>query len=122
MDTIVKLCLEYIKYDPNYAETEDMETEDADEPEEEDEEEEDHDQEEEYSDDDDMSWKVRRSAVKCISVVITTRPELLQAVYDKVRLQRSKFCSAKFLPKPNWLGKKIRRTELAPFVVSTHIF
>jgi cullin-associated NEDD8-dissociated protein 1 len=82
LDTIISLCLEYIKYDPNYAESEDMETEEADEEEEEEEEAEE--EEEDYSDDDDMSWKVRRSAVKCLSVVILTRPELLQQIYDKV--------------------------------------
>jgi len=77
LEKIVFLCIDYIKYDPNYAESEEMDT---DEMEEEEEEEEEND-EENYSDDDDMSWKVRRSATKCISVVITTRPELLQQVY-----------------------------------------
>lgn len=79
---IIDLCLVYIKYDPNYAEddAEDMETD-----EQEDEEDEDDDGgDEDYSDDDDMSWKVRRSSTKCLSVIIITRPELLQEVYTKV--------------------------------------
>lgn len=81
LDKIIALCLEYIKYDPNYAEddAEDMDTEDN-----EDEEEEEDQQEEDYSDDDDMSWKVRRSSVKCLDVVIQTRTELLPLIYEKI--------------------------------------
>lgn len=37
--------------------------------------------EEEYSDDDDMSWKVRRSAAKCLETLITARPDLLSEFY-----------------------------------------
>jgi len=83
LEKIISLCLQFIKYDPNYAgdeETEDMETEED----EEGEDEEDEGQEEDYSDDDDMSWKVRRSTTKCLSVVILTRPELLQEIYKKI--------------------------------------
>jgi len=81
LDKITTLCLDFIKYDPNYAaeDEEEMETE------EEEEEGEDGDgEEEDYSDDDDMSWKVRRSSAKCLSAMITTRPELLRDIYSKV--------------------------------------
>lgn len=67
-------------YDPNYNYDEEDEfqqdknvdmTEDDDEDEEND----------EYSDDDDMSWKVRRAAAKCLESVILSRHELLPEFY-----------------------------------------
>ncbi|XP_061708687.1 cullin-associated NEDD8-dissociated protein 1 isoform X1 [Cydia pomonella] len=86
--TIIELCLKMITYDPNYnyedseegggGEDEEMEDEtaapDAD-PESD---------SEEYSDDDDMSWKVRRAAAKCLESVISTRHELLAEMYQTV--------------------------------------
>ncbi|XP_026279732.1 cullin-associated NEDD8-dissociated protein 1 isoform X2 [Frankliniella occidentalis] len=78
---IVKLCLKYITYDPNYNYDDDngmmddeaMETEEDDD-----------DDNDEYSDDDDMSWKVRRAAAKCLEAVIATRHELLAEFYKTV--------------------------------------
>lgn len=67
-------------YDPNYNyEADDLEgnatmdTEDDDE-----------DNSDEYSDDDDVSWKVRRSAAKCLEAVISTRTELIEEFYTKL--------------------------------------
>lgn len=36
----------------------------------------------EYSDDDDISWKVRRSAAKCLEAMVSTRHDLLRDFYQ----------------------------------------
>uniref|UniRef100_A0A131XVQ6 Putative tata-binding protein-interacting protein n=1 Tax=Ixodes ricinus TaxID=34613 RepID=A0A131XVQ6_IXORI len=78
--TILKICLEYLCYDPNYNYDDeeddnsmDMDRGDTD-----------GESEEEYSDDDDMSWKVRRAAAKCLEAVIATRHEMLDEFYRTV--------------------------------------
>jgi len=75
---IVSLCLEYITYDPNYnydeEEDSDMECDDEDE----------EGSDDEYSDDDDVSWKVRRAAAKCLEAVIMTRHEMMEQFYTTI--------------------------------------
>lgn len=77
VETILKLVMQFISYDPNYNyvdsadEDEDMEEE----------EEEYSDEEGDYSDDDDTSWKVRRASLRVLTAIITTRPELLEQIY-----------------------------------------
>ncbi|XP_076124630.1 cullin-associated NEDD8-dissociated protein 2 [Alosa pseudoharengus] len=78
--TVIKLCLKYITYDPNYNYDGDDDQEDSMETEED----EDQETDDEYSDDDDMSWKVRRSSVKCLETVISSRRDLLVDLYGSV--------------------------------------
>ncbi|XP_052260170.1 cullin-associated NEDD8-dissociated protein 1-like isoform X7 [Dreissena polymorpha] len=79
---IIEICLKYICHDPNY--NYDDGVEDADMDMDGEEEEEGEGSEEEYSDDDDMSWKVRRAAAKSLAAVIATRHEMLADFYRGV--------------------------------------
>lgn len=78
ISSIVDISITYIAFDPNYNyeadddDAMDMDGEDEGE------------SDEEYSDDDDMSWKVRRAAAKCLDAVISTRHELLAFIYKKI--------------------------------------
>ncbi|KAI6242062.1 hypothetical protein M3Y99_00283300 [Aphelenchoides fujianensis] len=83
LKAIVDVCTELIKYDPNYEyDDEDEENgDDADEMEVDDAENEESDVEA-YSDDDDMSWKVRRAAAKCFEALISSRSEQLVDHYS----------------------------------------
>ncbi|NXN92906.1 CAND1 protein, partial [Rhinopomastus cyanomelas] len=76
---VMGLCLKYISFDPNYNydneedEDEMMETENGEDEEQE--------SDDEYSDDDDISWKVRRSAAKCLEAIVSSRHDLLEDFY-----------------------------------------
>eukprot|EP00850_Spirogloea_muscicola_P001276 SM000004S15146 [mRNA] locus=s4:1584727:1593967:+ [translate_table: standard] len=75
---ILELALEYLSYDPNF--TDDMDEDHDEDLEDEDEAEE---SAEEYSDDEDVSWKVRRAATKCLSALIVSRQEMIATFYSK---------------------------------------
>lgn len=81
----VDACLRFLKYDPNYAggdDDDDMDAEDEDD----DLEGDDFEEETGYDDEDDTSWKIRRTAAKALSAIIATRPDLLEdgTLYDRV--------------------------------------
>nr|XP_043619408.1 cullin-associated NEDD8-dissociated protein 1 [Erigeron canadensis] len=73
---ILHLSLEYLSYDPNF--TDNMEEDTDDEVHDD---EEDDDSANEYTDDEDVSWKVRRAAAKCLAALIVSRPEMLSNLY-----------------------------------------
>ena len=80
---IVELCLEYLTYDPNYnyddGDDSDMECDDDGD--------EENGTDDEYSDDDDVSWKVRRAAAKCLEAVILSRHEMTGQLYSNISVQ-----------------------------------
>ncbi|KAK4337023.1 hypothetical protein RND71_043999 [Anisodus tanguticus] len=75
---IIEISLKYLCHDPNYNydenEDEEMELDNDFESESND----------EYSDDDDMSWKVRRASAKCLEAVISTRHEMLIEIHKTI--------------------------------------
>uniref|UniRef100_A0A7S3QNX2 TATA-binding protein interacting (TIP20) domain-containing protein n=1 Tax=Dunaliella tertiolecta TaxID=3047 RepID=A0A7S3QNX2_DUNTE len=81
MSALIDAGLKFIKFDPNFAD-EDMDEDGAEEGGEEDEEQEEE-EEEAYSDDEDVSWKVRRAAAKLISVVASQYPDAVAEVYKR---------------------------------------
>lgn len=78
----------YIKYDPNYAGDMDEDGENGDGGDDDMEDDEDEEDEEDYddevSDDDDVSWKVRRASTKVFATTIETRLDLLSHFYRSI--------------------------------------
>lgn len=78
IQTITANCLKYLCYDPNYnyedADSEEMEMDQDD----------NGDSNEEYSDDDDISWKIRRASAKCLHAVISTRHDMVVDFYTYI--------------------------------------
>merc|ERR1719498_277575 len=73
---MLRICQQFMVYDPNYTYEDDEEEDD-----EEEEDEYSDDDMDEFSDDDDSSWKVRRAALHVLSAIVSTRPELLKELY-----------------------------------------
>ncbi|WWC66659.1 uncharacterized protein I206_100563 [Kwoniella pini CBS 10737] len=81
IQNITERALALVKFDPNYV---DLDNDDDVEMDDEDEDAEDDDdfEEDAYSDDEDDSWKIRRSAAKLLLALIGTRNELLADFYN----------------------------------------
>ncbi|KAJ3353748.1 Cullin-associated NEDD8-dissociated protein 1 [Entophlyctis luteolus] len=95
--SISKICVEYMTHDPNYSYDDDdeMDTDDADQDLEDDDDDEELVQFENwaqsdiclrdgFSDDEDVSWKVRRASVKTLSTIISTRTELVPFFFEDI--------------------------------------
>lgn len=84
---LIRLALDNLKHDPNYVQEDEEEDEDEM-PDTQDSDLEDDDDDEfegeEYSDDDDVSWKVRRAAAKLLWAVIVSYPSVLPDIYRDV--------------------------------------
>lgn len=89
-ESALRKSMELLKYEPNLDddyedEGDDMEEDDEDEDEEEeDDDDDDYDDFEDDGDDDDDSWKIRRAATRCVSSIVSTRPELLDTAQTEV--------------------------------------
>ncbi|VDN06172.1 unnamed protein product [Thelazia callipaeda] len=70
---IVEIVVNYLKYDPNYTYDEDEEMDNISQMDTDGDTDDDDDNGDEYSDDDDLSWKVRRASAKCIEALILSR-------------------------------------------------
>ena len=85
---LTELCLELLAHDPNYAydddEDEDGDEQMADADGDFDDDDDDDEEAESYSDDEDVSWKVRRAAAKTIAALIQAYPDNLTAVLKTV--------------------------------------
>ncbi|XP_042009937.1 cullin-associated NEDD8-dissociated protein 1-like isoform X1 [Salvia splendens] len=77
-DQILHLTLEFLSHDPNFTDNMEEDTDDESYVEEEDD-----DSANEYTDDEDVSWKVRRAAAKCLAALIVSRPEMLSRLYEE---------------------------------------
>jgi cullin-associated NEDD8-dissociated protein 1 len=78
---IVEVCLKNVSHDPNYNYDED---DDDDEAMDMDNDDEASDSADDYSDDDDLSWKVRRASAKCLEALITSRPDLVNDLFVSI--------------------------------------
>lgn len=82
---IIDICLTNISHDPNYNYCDDEDQMDCDGMDfEVDENGDGSDSVEDYSDDDDLSWKVRRASSKCLEAVIIARRDLVNDFFDKI--------------------------------------
>ncbi|KAF9982553.1 Cullin-associated NEDD8-dissociated protein 1 [Modicella reniformis] len=84
IDTVIDLSLKFLRYDPNYDDGDDDDNDEDETMESDNENDEEDDDDGDYSDDDDMSWKVRRTSAKLLAAIIGTRQDLLGQLYNSV--------------------------------------
>ncbi|GFS41499.1 cullin-associated and neddylation dissociated [Actinidia rufa] len=75
-DEILNHTLEYLSYDPNFTIHDNMDEDNGDESRD--------GSANEYTDDEDISWKVRRAGAKGLAALIVSRPEMLSKLYEEV--------------------------------------
>ncbi|KAK1355561.1 Cullin-associated NEDD8-dissociated protein 1-like [Heracleum sosnowskyi] len=75
-EEILHLTLKFLSYDPDFDDNMEEDTKDEIYQEEEDDE-----SNYEFMDDEDVSWKVRRAAAKCLATLIISRPEMLPMMF-----------------------------------------
>eukprot|EP00667_Euglena_gracilis_P000570 EG_transcript_570 len=82
---IMAVCKDLLRWDPNYdyEECDDMEEDNEEDGEEDMMDDEELDQDEE----DGVSWKVRKASAKCLSAIITSRPDMLETIYQSICCQ-----------------------------------
>jgi cullin-associated NEDD8-dissociated protein 1 len=84
LDELTTACLQFLKFDPNYAADDDDDEEMAGGEESEVDEDFEDEDEEVYSDEEDGSWKVRRAAAKLAAALVSQYPEVLLNTYRQV--------------------------------------
>eukprot|EP00668_Euglena_longa_P003210 GGOE01003756.1.p1 GENE.GGOE01003756.1~~GGOE01003756.1.p1 ORF type:complete len:1245 (+),score=345.28 GGOE01003756.1:65-3799(+) len=82
---IMAVCKDLLRWDPNYdyEECDEMEEDTEEDGEEDLMDDEELDQDEE----DGVSWKVRKASAKCLSAIITSRPDMLETIYQSICCQ-----------------------------------
>lgn len=83
LESVITLCLNFLRFDPNYSDDFD-EMSGQDEMQIEEEEEDVYSDEEAYSDDEDDSWKVRKASASCLGAIFLTNTEQISQIYKTV--------------------------------------
>ncbi|KAK4633592.1 Cullin-associated NEDD8-dissociated protein 1, C-terminal part [Fulvia fulva] len=81
---VVEACLRFLKYDPNVADDDDEEMEEEEEEDDEFAADEDFEEETGFDDEDDVSWKVRKSSAKALHAVVATLDPNDPAIYGQI--------------------------------------
>eukprot|EP00210_Caulerpa_lentillifera_P004245 g4049.t1 len=83
LESIISLCLNFLRFDPNFSDDFD-EMSEQDEMQIEEDDEDMYSDEEAYSDDEDDSWKVRKASASCLGAIFLTNAEQIFHIYTTV--------------------------------------